>query len=94
MVHSERPELWRRLFHVDDFHLSPSGSYLEAAVLHGAIFGRPPPSSAALPERIASLWRDARFMAPPKHPVQPMPTRDEAAYLLDVAARVTRAPLA
>ena len=31
VVHEERHELWLRLFHVDDFHLSPSGSLLDAA---------------------------------------------------------------
>ena len=33
VVHEERPELWRDLFHTDDFHPSRLGTYLMASVV-------------------------------------------------------------
>ena len=92
VVHAERPALWRELFHIDDFHLSPSGSFLEATVLHWTIFGEAPPVfNKSPPQDPATLFREARFMQPPKDPVQPMPSAEDAEYLLDVAARVVAA---
>ena len=90
VVHSERPQAWAALFHQDGRHLSPSGSYLLAAVLYASLFGQLPPAAAALPPDSARLWSRARYMQEPEAPldsVEPMPTLEEAAYLVEVVGR-------
>ena len=42
------PELWVRLFHTDDFHPSPWGTYLQCCVLHWTMFGCSPPNHIPL----------------------------------------------
>ena len=82
-VRREDPDLWRALFHTDDFHLSPSGTYLEASVLHATLFGEPPPQAAA---DAGALFDRARVMQPPDEPALPLPTPEEMAYFRRVAA--------
>ena len=87
VVHDERPQLWAALFHTDDFHLSPAGSLLQAACLHCTLFRGEalPPEGAA---DVEQLFARARYMQPPDHPPLALPTREEAAYLFEVAYRV------
>ena len=89
-VHDERPDLWETLFHCDDRHLSARGAYLEVCVLHCTVFGEAPPAATALPEDPAVLYARARYLQPPDAPANPLPTREEAVYLRDVAERVCR----
>lgn len=81
--------LGARVLPVDDFHLSPCGSLLAAAVLHWTIFDEGP--SASLCDEPARLFERARFMQPRGDPAQPLPTAEEASYLLSVAARIAAA---
>ena len=87
-VKLEQPEIWQRLFHVDDFHLSPSGSYLLSLILYITVFGEAPARHRALPGDLTSLWHHARYMQPPDEPVQPIPSREIASYLLELAERM------
>ena len=89
IVHDEKPKLWESLFNPDNFHLSPGGSLLEAAVLHQTIFGEPAPN-ALNRDDVSTLFANARVMQPPNEPPLPFPTREEAAYLVEVAERVMR----
>lgn len=87
-VHDDRPEAWKALFHQDGRHLSPSGSYLLACVLHATLFGRAAPDP---PDDPSTLWRRARYLQVPEDPLtsaEPFPTHEEAEYLRGMAERV------
>lgn len=79
--------MWERLFHVDDFHPSPHGTYLQGCVLHWTLFG-------CAPDRVVGddserkLWGNARLMQPPTDDALPIPTACEAEYLCEVAGQV------
>mmetsp|Transcript_614 Transcript_614/g.1731 ORF Transcript_614/g.1731 Transcript_614/m.1731 type:complete len:320 (-) Transcript_614:45-1004(-) len=88
LVHNEDLALWRDLFHVDDFHPSALGSYLQANVIYCTMFGRLPPESYGVPPDAASLFSRARRMLPPNDPPGRMPTVKEMVYLRSVAQRV------
>jgi len=88
IVREEDEALWRDLFHIDDFHPSALGTYLQANVLYCAISGGLPPESAGAPEDAAGLFARARRMLPPKDPVGRLPSAKEMAYLRGVALRV------
>jgi len=88
-VHDDDRALWEELFDpFDNFHPSPSGTFLQGCVLHCTLFGSPP----LLPKtekEIASLWRDARVM----HHVKTgksrrLPSVEETEYLWDVANKI------
>jgi len=84
-VYHENREMWSKLFYVDDLHPSPHGSFLEACVLHWTITGRGPP--VRILDDVPSLWSRARYMQRPAFTC-PLPTKDEAEYLMGVAARL------
>ena len=86
LVKKERTALWRELFHTDNFHPSPRGTYLEACVLHCTLLGEPPSRARSLAPH-AELFARARRMQPPEEPALPELTPEDAAYLRDVAAR-------
>jgi len=91
IVRRERYLLWRELYHDDDYHPSPKGTFLQACVLYITMYRRRPVLAM---DNIDGnngpneLWASARAMSPPweKRPV--IPTLDEIDYLCDVAARV------
>jgi len=90
-VWEEDYDFWRnKLFHSDNLHPSPSGTFLLGCCLHYALFGRMPDPAVALRKDMSSLWATARRMQPADDPPNPFPTMKEAAYLYEVADRVTR----
>lgn len=89
MVYEENRNLWEKLFHIDQIHPSPHGTFLQGCVVHYAIFGRLPSKDIALIDNMSSLWNSARRMQPRKHRRMPMPTREEAEYLYHIAERIT-----
>jgi hypothetical protein len=95
VVYEEDIELWKTLFHCDNLHASPSGSFLQGCVVHHALFGTMPDRRIALGDggdadaTIASLWKRARMMQHAWEPPNPLPDADTAEYLYRVAERVT-----
>jgi hypothetical protein len=95
VVYEEDIELWKTLFHCDNLHASPSGSFLQGCVVHHALFGAMPDRRVALGDggdadaTIASLWKRARMMQHAWEPPNPLPDADTAEYLYRVAERVT-----
>jgi hypothetical protein len=89
IVWEEDYSLWERLFHIDMIHPSPSGTFLQACVLHHTLFGTPPKIDIAVREDMSNLWLRARRFQPGEHRRNPFPTQREAAYLYHVAKRVT-----
>lgn len=98
-VYLEDRRMWERLYHYDDFHPSPHGTFLQGCVLHFVMFGCLPDINKILLENnetnesvsskdLGSLWRRARMMQPEGDEPLPMVTYEEALYLLDVAKRV------
>lgn len=86
-VWEERPDMWHKLFYTDYLHPSPHGTYLMGCVLFATIYGRMPATDAALD--ISSLWARARRMEVwSGGATMPLPSFDEAAYLLWIAERV------
>lgn len=88
-VHDDNRTLWERLFDPsDNFHPSPSGTFLQGCVIHRTMFGSSPP----LPTRdedIADLWKGARMMHNVKAgECRPLPSVPDAEYLWSVASRI------
>ena len=88
LVYEENYELWTQLFHVDQTHASPLGTYLQALVVYHALLGRLPPRNVALRPDSSSMWDDARRFAPPNHRRGRFPTPAEEQYLYHVAQRI------
>jgi len=89
-VHDSNHDLWEGLFDPhDNFHPSPSGTFLQGCVLHWTMFGSPPPLPRT-EEDIADLWRDARVM----HDIRngeigaPLPSLNVAEYLWNVSKEI------
>ena len=81
--------MWERLFHVDDFHPSPHGTFLQVCVLHWTLFGCGPENiDGDGASNIEHLWSDARVMQPPSDDSLPLPTMEEARYLAEIAEAV------
>jgi hypothetical protein len=89
MVWEDNRALWQRLFHVDQIHCSPLGTYLQGLIVHYAIFGVLPPNRVAIRGDMSALWLKARRFQPAEHHRDPFPTQAEAAYLYEIALRVT-----
>lgn len=90
MVWEENYSMWERMFHIDEVHASPLGSFLQGCVVYHTLYGRMPKQSVALREDMSQLWLHARRMQPETHRSNPFPTRQEAIYLFNVADRVVR----
>jgi hypothetical protein len=88
LVWEENQSFWERLFHVDKIHASPLGTYLQGCVVHHTLFGVLPDYRTAVRGDMSSLWINARRFQPGEHRRSPFPSRDEAAYLYNVAARI------
>lgn len=86
----ENYALWQRLFHVDQIHASPLGTFLQGCVVHHTLFDKMPRPDVALRKDLSALWNEARRFQPGEHRRSPFPTQDEAHYLYDVATRVVR----
>lgn len=90
IVREENYNLWERLFHVDQVHASPLGTYLQGCVVYYALYGKMPLAHVALQGTPSNMWQDARRFQPGSHRRSKFPTEDEARYLYDVAVRVMR----
>jgi len=82
LYHSNR-SLWEQLYHTDHFHPSPHGTLLQAFVLFATITGEKPPKNYD-----PSWWDRARRMQPPDEPPLPLPTKEDAKILRQVAVKV------
>jgi len=95
MARIENKGIWERLYHDDDFHPSPHGTFLQACVLHFTIFGCLPDESIILHmleqdekgSLNGGLWEHARMMQPENDRVQPKPNTKEAIFLLNIARK-------
>ena len=90
MVYEERPDIWKRLFHCDNIHASPSGTFLQGCIIFYTLFGRMPDrEQLVLPtDEMPSLWKSARMMQHPWEPPNPFPDYEMAAYLYRIAERI------
>lgn len=88
-VYQNNREQWHKLFHnADHLHASPSGTFLQGLCVYHTLFGQLPPKEHAVRHHMESFWRTARMMQHAWEPPNPLPTRQEASYLYDVAERV------
>lgn len=90
VVWEENFNLWQRLFHVDQIHSSPLGSYLQGCVVYHTLYRRLPNPNVALRGDMSRLWHDARRFQPGTHRTDDFPTQAEAQYLYHVAFRVSK----
>jgi hypothetical protein len=88
VIWEENYNMWLKLFHYDEVHASPYGTFLQSCIMHHTLFGYLPLMTDALPTNISTLFARARRMQPPTHPRKPFPTLEEAQYLYRVAERV------
>lgn len=85
VIYEERPSFWPSLFWVDGKHPSPHGSFLQACLLHHAIFGNLPDKALM----ITNIWENARALMYPRNATVPSPTSTESEYLYNVCGRVS-----
>jgi hypothetical protein len=90
VVYEENYELWKKLFHCDHIHASPSGTFLQGCVIHYTLFGNMPNHDWVVRENMASLWKRARMMQHAWEPPNPFPDQATAKYLYRVAERVMK----
>jgi GNAT superfamily N-acetyltransferase len=86
-VRGDNEALWRDLYAEDDYHPSAVGTFFQACCVFAALYGRPP----RVPEHFLAapedMWAGARYMLPPPAKGR-MPSREEMAYLAEVAEKV------
>ena len=88
VIYEENYELWQTLFHCDNLHASPSGSFLQGCIIYYTLFGKMPSEELILKEDVSSLWNRARVMQHAWEPSNRFPDRATATYLYRVAERV------
>jgi hypothetical protein len=89
VVHEENHKLWKTLFHCDNLHASPSGSFLQGCIIiYYTLFGTMPNKNVVLRLNMASLWKRARMMQHAWEPPNPFPDLATATYLYRVAERI------
>lgn len=88
IIYEENYSMWQKLFHTDNIHPSPLGTFLSGCILYCTLYGHMPLKEVALRDDVSTLWSRARRMQPPKRDPNPMPTVEEAQYLFHVAERV------
>jgi hypothetical protein len=88
LIWEENPSIWENLIHMDNIHLTPSGTFLEALVVYSTIYGRLPHPKIVLNGDIANLFSNARRMTPSEHIQEAYPTLDQARYLYHIASRI------
>lgn len=100
-LHDTNRPLWHKLYHRDDFHPSPHGTWLQACVLFCTMRlscfpplddedGREEEAAAAIlpPAYRPEWWERSRVMQPADEPPLPRPTAAEARELRRVACLV------
>jgi hypothetical protein len=88
-VYEDNIDMWHKLFHnADHLHASPSGSFLQGLCVYHTLFGRLPARNQSVSSDMANFWSTARMMQHAWDPPNPIPTKEEADYLYDVAERV------
>jgi hypothetical protein len=88
LVWEDNPSMWENLIHMDEIHLTPSGTYLEGLIVYATIYGHLPNPRIALNGDVANLFSNARRMTPSAHIQEAYPTLDQARYLYHIASRV------
>lgn len=90
VVHEENYEVWKTLFHCDNLHASPSGSFLQGCIIYYTLFGVMPSKDGILKEDMSILWDSARVMQHYWEPSNKFPDVETAMYLYRVAERVVK----
>jgi len=85
-LHRHKKALWETLYSWDDFHFSPSGTWLEACVLYCTMLHQQPPLYNP------NWWNACRIMQPQGEKPMPLPTDSEALELRRVACLVCGVP--
>jgi len=85
VVHEENHKLWKTLFHCDNLHASPSGSFLQGCIIYYTLFGTMPNKNIVLRLNMALLWKRARMMQHAWEPPNQFPDLATATYLYRVA---------
>ncbi|VEU33594.1 unnamed protein product [Pseudo-nitzschia multistriata] len=93
LVWEENPTMWANLIHMDEIHLTPTGTYLEGLIVYATLYGHLPSPRVVLNENIANLFSNARRMTPSEHIQEAYPTLDNARYLYHIASRIMNGAL-
>lgn len=88
LVLEENPSMWDSLIHMDEIHLTPSGTFLEGLIVYATIYGHLPNPRVVLNGNVANLFSNARRMTPSEHIQEAYPTLDQARYLYHTASRI------
>lgn len=88
LVWEENYSLWQRLFHVDQIHCGPLGTYLQSLVIYYTLFNKMPNYSVVVRPDMSQLFSNTRRFQPGDHRRDPFPTQDEAGYLYNIVKRV------
>lgn len=88
LIWEENPSMWNTLIHMDEIHLTPSGTYLEGLIVYATIYGHLPDPKIVLNGDVANLFSNARRMTPSEHIQEAYPTLDIARYLYHTASRI------
>lgn len=82
-LHQYNHDLWDKLYSWDEFHPSPSGTWLEACCIYCAVTNKVPPALDS------QWWESARRMQPADEKPMALPTDEEADDLRRVACLVS-----
>lgn len=88
LIWEENPGMWENLIHMDEIHLTPTGTYLEGLIVYATIYGHLPSPKVVLNGDVANLFSNARRMTPSEHIQEAYPTLDHARYLYHIASRI------
>ena len=93
MIWEESPSTWENLIHMDEIHLTPSGTFLEGLIVYATLYGHLPSPSVVLNGDAANLFSRARKMTPTEHIQEAYPSLDLARYLYHIASRIMNGEL-
>lgn len=93
LIWEESPKFWEKLIHMDEIHLTPSGTFLEGLIVYATLYGHLPSPSRVLNGDVANLFTLARRMTPTEHFQEPYPTFEQARYLYHIASRIMEGEL-
>ena len=88
LIWEESPSVWEKLIHMDEIHLTPTGTFLEGLIVYATLYGRLPRPNVVLNGDLANLYSRARKMVPSEHMQEAYPTLEMARYLYHIAARI------
>lgn len=88
MVYEERQDVWATLFHSDQIHASPSGTFLQGCIIYHTLFGEMPRRDWVVRHDMEFFWKRARMMQHAWEPPNPMVDYPTAEYLYSVAERI------